>query len=419
MGLFDAFRDKRKEPAPDYLPPGMYQPDPHKKEAEGFAQKALSLMQTGLMSGSDDLVREALVNADLALELDPENYNALQCRVVILTMTGKDDREKLLEALACSDRALAIEKDSPVMWFNKAGILEQLGWHEEALAAYDRVLSLPPASLVGHGGTLVAKGRTLGKLGRDNDAFKLYESVPENDRAYGDALTAKAAWMERNGNRQAALAFYRQAAGVYAKRGADRDAAGCYDSILGLDPADIDALFLKGAALLNQYSPSKPASMLADAEACFAAVHEKDPSHAGALTGLGRCRYEAGRFEDSIMFYDHALARAPADYEALVHKAFALKRLLRFDEAVAACDLAHRAAPGASMPWSLRAMILYEQGKDEEALRDIDRAIAIAERDHTHWQLRALVLRRLGRNAAADEAEQTAQRYDPRRFLRM
>ena len=124
---------QKESPSPDNLPPGMYTPNPHRKEAEELAVKAFTLMQRGMMSGSKDLMKEALANANKALELDPDCYNALQCKAATVSMFPKDDKSHLREALACTERALTQKKDNAPMWYNKAGILEQLGRSPEAL----------------------------------------------------------------------------------------------------------------------------------------------------------------------------------------------------------------------------------------------------------------------------------------------
>jgi tetratricopeptide (TPR) repeat protein len=48
------------------------------------------------------------------------------------------------DALTAFDRSLALEKNDPVVWFNKGTALQMLGRHREALAAINRVLALSP-----------------------------------------------------------------------------------------------------------------------------------------------------------------------------------------------------------------------------------------------------------------------------------
>jgi tetratricopeptide (TPR) repeat protein len=298
------------------------------------------------------------------------------------------------------------------MWFNKAGILENLGRYEEAIAAYDKALTTGTADTpVGPGSTLVAKGRTLEKLGRNDEALTLYGRVPANDRYYGEALKGKAALQERKGDREAALVSYRAAASVYKKQKEYKSAVECFDRILALDPSDNEALYLKGAALVNQHSDTSPAGLLDQALACLDSALAKEPQHAGILTAKGRCTLEKNNIEESLRFFDQALAIHPADYEALMHKGLALMRLMRYDEALAVFDRTCSQHPDNAVPWSLKAAIRVNQGNYAQGLSDIDQAIRCSEQDYTCWETRAKILRKLGRTAAAEESEAAAKRY--------
>ncbi len=412
MGLFDSLFSRKKDPAPDYLPPGITTPDPHRKEADELAVKAFTLMQQGMMSGSKDLMKEALANANKALELDPDCYNALQCKVATVSMFQKDDKNHLLlEALACTERALVQKKDNASMWYNRAGILEQLGRYPEAIEAYDKSRS---CDVDGTAGPLVAKARVLEKMDRDNEALRIYASISPTDPSYVDAAGAKARMMERKGRRDEALAGYRAAASLYHRKRDDSNARLCLDQVLRLEPSDKGALHSKAAALLNQYTPAKSARMLSEAEACIDAALAQEPQNAGFLTVKGRCRFEMDHPEESLEYYDKALAQSPSDFEAVMHKGFSLNRLMRSDEALEVFNRACSLSPDSPLPWSMKAMIRYEQGDNEQGLKDIDEAIGRSERDRSSWEIRAKILRKLGRTAAADEAGAMAKRYDPR-----
>jgi tetratricopeptide (TPR) repeat protein len=419
MGLLDSFfsnkGSQKKEPAPDYIPPVTAARDP--KEAEELAAKAIALMERGIPAGSKDMLKEALANVDRALALDPDCYNAIQFKVVILIMLDKDNRDNLLAALTCSDRALALKKDNASMWFNKAGILENLGRYDEAIAAYDRSLACTSHPLDGPGSVLVAKGRTLEKMGRSDEALTVWGLVPATDSSYGEALESKGDLCGKRGDRETALAAYREAGRVFMNKRSDGSAVMCYDRVLALDPADNEALYLKGVALLNQSSRMHSPDQFAQACVCIDRALEKEPLHPGILTTKGRCLLDMNHIEQSLHMFDRALAIRPADYEALMHKALALMRLMRYDEALVVIERICDAHPGNSTPWSMKAAIKAKQGKYSEGLDDIDQAIRRSERDPKLWEQRAHILRNLGRTAAAEEAEEAARRYSW--FLRL
>ena len=413
MGLFDAFRQQKKEPAPDYIPPVNNPQNPDKKEAEMFAAKGFDLMQQGFTSDSKDLTKEALLNVNKALDLDPNNYKALQWKATILGMLPQEDKSHFAEALACYERLLALKKDQASLWFNKAGILEQLGRDREALEAFEKAYSLEPDGYSA-GLAQVARGRLLEKAGRYDDALRLYRTVRTTDMHYGEALEAIARIMERKGRRDDAIQGYRDAAIAFIHRHHFQDAVASYDHILALEPSDNDALFQKGRALNTLYSQTRDAGLQVKAEACFDEALTHDPENTLILTAKGTCLTDRNQFAESLQYFNRALARSPSDKSALGYKGLALWRLMRYDEALAVTDQLCAQDPRVAGYWSMKAHIRNKQGDNEQGLKDIDQAIKYEERDSQSWVLRAAFLRNLGRTQEALEAEATAKKYGAR-----
>src|SRR5262249_28305180 len=54
-------------------------------------------------------------------------------------------RNRLLQALPCYDRVIAAKPDFAPAWFEKAGVLAQLGRADDAIAGFERFLELAPA----------------------------------------------------------------------------------------------------------------------------------------------------------------------------------------------------------------------------------------------------------------------------------
>ena len=413
MGLFDVFRPQKKEPAPDAPPPVNTAQDPDRKEAGVFAAKAFSLMHQGFLSGSQDLVSEALRNVNKALDLDPDCYDALEYKTSILGRLPKEDKSHCGEALACCERAIALKKDTSSMWFSKAGILEQLGRDEEALEAYEKSYALEPTGYQA-GMARVASGGLLEKMGRDDDALRLYGAVLPTDTSYGEAVGAKARIMERKGRWDETLAGYRAAAREFDRQEDFRDEVASFDHVLALDPADNYALFRKGVALWSQFLQTHEADLLARAEASLDTALVHDPKNAAILTAKGVCLLENNNFGGSLQYFDRALAQSPADKSALGYKGLVLWRLTRHDEALAVLDQLCEQDPESPLHWFAKAVIRSEQGDNEQGLKDIDLAIRCSEQHHPSWELRAAFLRSLDRHAEAEEAEDKAKRYRAR-----
>lgn len=96
------------------------------------------------------------------------------------------------EALACYDRALALNPWLPAVWGNRGVVLRELGRTEEALASYERVLGMVPEDTR----AWWHLGMSLGDLGRHHEALACYGRMldlnPSDARAwYARGLTLR------------------------------------------------------------------------------------------------------------------------------------------------------------------------------------------------------------------------------------
>jgi tetratricopeptide (TPR) repeat protein len=101
-------------------------------EAYWLIRKATGLAQVGDYQG-------ALRFVDQALELEPENVNALNDKGWILIQKGD-----LREALVWIDNAYEIDPTNPHVLFNKGWILFQLGDNDESILWFEKLIELSP-----------------------------------------------------------------------------------------------------------------------------------------------------------------------------------------------------------------------------------------------------------------------------------
>jgi hypothetical protein len=98
--------------------------------------------------------------------------------------TGLASLERYEEALACYDRALAIDAHHAPTWVYRSTVLEALGRTDDALACCDQALQLAPQSEQ----ALVAKGIMLGALGQIEAARAYCDRAlkinPRNEQAW-------------------------------------------------------------------------------------------------------------------------------------------------------------------------------------------------------------------------------------------
>lgn len=109
----------------------------------------------------------AIEKYDLALKIDRRSKKAWTCKGLAMRMLSHD-KDNLMEALRCHNRALKIDPKYGVAWVNKGNVLFNLGMAEEAIKCYDKSIDLDPDYTV----AWVNKGEMLVKLGRRDEAQK-------------------------------------------------------------------------------------------------------------------------------------------------------------------------------------------------------------------------------------------------------
>jgi tetratricopeptide (TPR) repeat protein len=207
------------------------------------------------------------------------------------------------EAIACYDRALTINPHDEKVWSNKGIALENLGRIEEAIAWFDRGLAINPRDAV----VWINKGSALHRLGRSEKAIA------------------------------------------------------CYDRALAINPRHEQAWSNKGLALGNL-------GRLGEAIECCDRAFEINPRYAKVWTNKGVVLGEFGRLEEAIACLDHALAFNPRLAPTWWNKALALIHLGRIEEAIAACDRALAINPRSAETWHSKGVALCFSQRTREAL---------------------------------------------------
>jgi predicted O-linked N-acetylglucosamine transferase (SPINDLY family) len=99
-------------------------------------------------------------------------------------------QDRLQDALAAYDRAIALDPDNAGAWNNRGNILRRTGRLEDAVASLDRAVALAPR----HAAPLTNRGNTLLTLNRHAEAAadfrRLLEMAPGDPNAPGGLLTA-------------------------------------------------------------------------------------------------------------------------------------------------------------------------------------------------------------------------------------
>jgi tetratricopeptide (TPR) repeat protein len=191
----------------------------------------------------------------------------------------------LAEAVACHDRAIALDAAYANAHYNRANLLYVTRQFEAALAGYDRVLALRPGHVDAH----INRALTLVELQRFDQALAAC------DRALALAPQCAPAHCNR-GN-------------VLERLERPLDALAGYDTALALDPALAQAHANRGAVLttLERFD--------AALVSCDRAV-ALDPAYAAAHYNRGLVLTELGRYAEALTAYGRAVALDPNHADA-------------------------------------------------------------------------------------------------------
>ncbi len=163
-----------------------------RKRANSLLQQAFSLHQRGQLAEAASLYHEILAQ-------NPKNADALHLLGVL-----ESQRSNSLAGIELIDRAIQIQPDNAVLFFNRGNVLRDLRRFDAALASYDRALAIKPDYVE----ALQNRGGTLQDLKRFDDALKSYDQALAIKPDYVKALNDRATVLKELGRLDDALASY-------------------------------------------------------------------------------------------------------------------------------------------------------------------------------------------------------------------
>lgn len=366
----------------------------------------------------------------------PDSWNAIVAALVPIytQMTGE------APILEISGSALAAHE-----LMDKGYSLTELGKYSEAIAAYDRVISLQPDD----SWAWARKGRTLRLLGRLPAALDAYDEALRLRPVYAWAWKGKGIVLERLGRYEEALACHRAAAEIdpddvwnwtnqaeaLRTLGRTAEALTALQHALAVDPEHAQSWGRLGQL-------ERTLGHLPESVAAYRRATELEPAYGWAHNGCGLalralgqpaeallCFKRAARYQPEVVWHWYNLTDTLVDlghYEDAVESvreavrvdsthAFSwakmgqvLRYLKRFEEALAAYNRALALHSDSAWAWNGKGVSLEQLGRFEEALAAYQRAAALAPRDVWPFYNQGSVLIALGRPQAAREVLEQA-----------
>jgi tetratricopeptide (TPR) repeat protein len=288
---------------------------PQQSDAAALIQRASARHKTGDLDEAERLYRRIL-------EADPDHFDALHLCGVLMQQRGKP-----AEALRLIGAALAANagaRPAPAALYNRGNALVALDRLDEALASFDEALALKPD----HAAGLLNRAQVLQKLKRGREAIASFDRAFALAQPTADALVARGNTHYALGDYAAALADYDaamrlrpDAAPLHNNRGnalrelgRHDEALQAFDRAIALKPDYAEAHNNRGNALLE-------INRVTEALASYEHALTLKPDFADALVNRGNALHYLGREREALASLDFAIALAPQLAEAHWNKA--------------------------------------------------------------------------------------------------
>jgi protein O-GlcNAc transferase len=373
--------------------------------------KADELVAAGVGHHQAGRLPEAEKNYRLALDLQPDQPDALHLLGVLAIQVGRHDA-----AVELIGRAIQHNGNHPGYYCNHALALQHQGRFDEALNSLDAALALQP----GHIEAVHNRGNVLLKLNRPGEALASYDRVIALKPGLAEAFNNRGVVLKELGRLDDALESHDRALALkpdYADALHSRgsvlqvlnrfdEALGSYQRAIVLNPALAEAHNNSGAIL-------RELKRFDEALAAFERASALKPDLAEVWLDRGNVCSALGRHAEAIAAYDSALRIDPVLAGAWLGRGNVLCRLERHDEALASLDSAMSLDPELAAIWLGRGNVLSAQKRQDAALAAYDRALALDHDMAGAWLGRGNVFRELRRPDDAIAAYDEALARDP------
>jgi tetratricopeptide (TPR) repeat protein len=292
---------------------------------------------------------------------------------------GKTKDEQIASCTAIIAAGNEIPVDLSSAYRNRGGIYFSLARYGEALADYDKALSIGSVSAE----RLVLRGDAHFWLGHDDLARADYDKALVLEPENADALTGLASLSVRQKDYAAAADGYGRViavkgsaenyyarANMYFNLHRYDEALADYDKALWIGPVSAERLVQRGDA---HYGLNQDALARADYEQAL----RLEPQNLGALTALGHVSWRQKDYVTAVDAYDRLIATNSSDAQLFVGRGDAYFDLHLFGAAIADLDKALSIGP-VSADWIVtRGYAHHSLGQEVLARADFDEALRL------------------------------------------
>lgn len=222
------------------------------------------------------------------------------------------------------------------------------------------------------------------RLGRNDEADRLYAKVVKKNPDYFDALNLYGLFKYQQGHHHAAFDLLKKATRIHPRSASafnnlgivlchlkrPDEALEAFERALTLEPSDPNLLNNRGNALLDLDD-------VGPALASFDAAIKAQPNFLNAYINRGRALMELDSYEDALTNYDRALTFAPLDPDIHNNRGAVLHKLHRIEEALVSFDRAIALRPNFADAYCNRGTALRDINRHQDAFADFEKTLAL------------------------------------------
>lgn len=254
-----------------------------------------------------------------------------------------------INATYYSKQTIEIDPKSEFGYNNKGIVLDQIGYLEEAIQAYDTAIKINPKYVYAWNN----KGMALDGLRKYERAIKAY------DRAIKINPKFKMAWYNK-GNSLYNLGKY-------------DEAIDAYDEAIHINPQYAIALHNRGDALYDQ----EKNELYDEAIDSYNKAIKADPQYAESWYDKGNVLLDQLDYEKAILAFDEAIMINPQYYDAWCEMGYALGAKGDYQAAIEALEEAMEIEPNTLTAWYYRGLVLDAQHDYDGAIQAYNKVLEI------------------------------------------
>ena len=320
------------------------------------------------------------------------------------------------EALAAYEKAISLRSDYAEVWQEKAKTLYELKKYQESQAAYDRAIELKPEYLEAWTG----RGYALDKLQQSQEAIASFENAlkiqPDYPQAWegrGDALLDSQRYEEAIASYEKAVQFQPNLYRAWYNRGQAYQKLKQYDRAVESYQKAVEIKFDNSEVWYDLGNVFLELNKNQEAFEAYEKAVRFQPNFYQAWYSKGIALLKMRRHEEAAAAYEKAVKLKPNYYQAWYNLGWSYHELRKYEQAIECYNKALDLNPKESQAWYNRGNAQYNLQRYEEAIASYNEAVYVKPDYSEAWYSRGNALVAIKRYQDAIASYDKAIRYKP------